>query len=324
VVAHGEPTLKDLTLSIALVTRNRPASLDRTLESLRRQDVQPFEVVLSDDSDEAQQIAVSSLAQKYNCVYQRGPRRGLYANRNAAARACRGTHYRTMDDDHEFPLGHLATCMEAIEQDRDAIWIIGEYTPEQSPQSNGIHPCPGELHPRGHCVMPSDAQHCRAISCGATIYPRSVVDRNIMNVDDFQFGDSYLEYGCRLRKLGYRIRHLQNTYIVHHLISDNRSYADQETDLAARLFSMRCLSFLYEPSVANRGQFLLELSKLGLTHPIALSKAWPIAAAAYRRHQRNWRELVQTQELHKTESEFATGAYLRQHRSLMGNHNSQP
>ena len=296
-----------IQLSIALVTRNRPTSLERTLQSLRRQDMQPFEVVLSDDSDEAHRIAVSSLAEKYDCIYQRGPQRGLYANRNAAARTCRGTHFRTMDDDHEFPPGHLARCLEAIAEDPDAIWILGEYTPGQSPQANGIHPCPGELHPRGHCVMPSDPQHCRAISCGATIYPRSVVDRNIMNVEEFRFGGSYLEYGCRLWKLGYRLRHLQNTYVIHHLDLDNRSYADQETNLASRLFSMQCLSFLYEPSAANRGQFLLELSRLGLTHPIALSKAWPVATAAYRRHKRNWRELIQPQEIHKTEPESAAG-----------------
>jgi hypothetical protein len=98
-----------------------------------------------------------------------------------------------MDDDHEFPLGHLAQCMNAIAHDPAAIWIIGEYMPGQSQNANGVHPCPGELHPRGYSVMPSDTQRSRANSCGASIYPRSVVDRGILNVEDFRFGSSYLE-----------------------------------------------------------------------------------------------------------------------------------
>ncbi|MFM6022178.1 MAG: glycosyltransferase family 2 protein, partial [Dolichospermum sp.] len=43
--------MSNILLSIALVTRNRPESLERCLKSLRSQNVQPFEVVISDDSD---------------------------------------------------------------------------------------------------------------------------------------------------------------------------------------------------------------------------------------------------------------------------------
>src|SRR4051794_13593699 len=93
-------------ISVALVTRNRPESLERTLTSLRAQDRQPFEVLVSDDSDDAKATLTRKVAARYGCRYERGPRRGLYANRNAAHALCRGSHIRTMDDDHEFPEHH--------------------------------------------------------------------------------------------------------------------------------------------------------------------------------------------------------------------------
>src|SRR3954454_3566516 len=102
------PSNSNIKLSVALVTRNRPDSLRRTLESLKQQSLQPYEVIISDDSDNETLIAVNNeLAQKYSCRYIKGPGKGLYANRNFVARHCSGTHIRTMDDDHEFPENHL-------------------------------------------------------------------------------------------------------------------------------------------------------------------------------------------------------------------------
>src|SRR4051794_2314477 len=97
----------EATISVALVTRNRPAGLKRVLSSLRSQEPQPFEVVVSDDSTEEEwRTANQGIASQFGCRYQAGPCRGLYANRNLAARACRGTHIRSMDDDQEFPPHH--------------------------------------------------------------------------------------------------------------------------------------------------------------------------------------------------------------------------
>src|SRR5437763_4375715 len=116
-------------ISVALVTRNRPASLERTLRSLRAQDSAPFEVVVSDDSDDSQAGATRALAEQFSARYVRGPRRGLYANRNHVALACRGTHIRSMDDDHEFPPGHWRECETAVAMDPKASWLIGDVRP---------------------------------------------------------------------------------------------------------------------------------------------------------------------------------------------------
>src|SRR5687768_1983353 len=94
---------EEIRISVALVTRNRPESLERCLTSWRRQTVAPFEIVVSDDSDTTQTLAMQELASRFNCKYVRGPQRGLYANRNCAALACQGTHILSADDDHTHP-----------------------------------------------------------------------------------------------------------------------------------------------------------------------------------------------------------------------------
>ncbi|WLT38822.1 glycosyltransferase [Synechocystis sp. B12] len=165
-----------INLSVALVTRNRPDSLERCLKSLRDQKVQPFEVVVSDDSDDLYKSSTKEIAQKWGCRYIYGPKRGLYANRNHVALACQGTHIRTMDDDHEFPEQHVEICLNAIRSDPSSIWIIGEYLPTSS-IGNVPHPCPGQLHPRGFSFYPKDTQNCWAIADGASIYPKKFLNQ---------------------------------------------------------------------------------------------------------------------------------------------------
>jgi glycosyltransferase involved in cell wall biosynthesis len=113
--------MEDIRLSVALVTRDHPESLERGLTSLRAQNVQPFEVIIADDSGVEYKAATQAVAEEYGCIYCVGPHRGLYANRNFAFLQCQGTHIRTMDDDHILPPGHLMQCLEAIKKDPKAI-----------------------------------------------------------------------------------------------------------------------------------------------------------------------------------------------------------
>ena len=118
----------EIRLSVALVTRNRPGSLRRCLESLRAQSVQPFEVVVSDDSSKEFADENRRIAAEFCCRHEEGPGRGLYANRNAAALRCAGTHMRTVDDDHTFPPDHFEQCRAAVEEDPCAVWTTGEWS----------------------------------------------------------------------------------------------------------------------------------------------------------------------------------------------------
>jgi len=240
-----------MQLSVALVTRNRPDSLERTLESLSKQSVQPFEVIISDDSNSNDFIELNkAIANKFNCKYISGPQNGLYANRNFVAKSCAGTHIRTMDDDHEFPVDHFKACIEAVEAEPDTIWTIGEYTPESTDMSLP-GPIPGQLHARGYSYAPANMEDYFGISCGASIYPRKVVDDGVLNVEIFKFGIIYLEYGARLSNKNFKIKHLSNTYIIHHYDSGNRSISSMEIINGAEVFSMFMLSFHYKRSFKN-------------------------------------------------------------------------
>jgi glycosyltransferase involved in cell wall biosynthesis len=274
----------DVAISVAVVTRNRPASLERTLASLRAQEAQPFEVIVSDDSDGDNAAETAAVAARYGCTYARGPQRGLYANRNAGALRCGGTHVRTMDDDHEFPVGHWAACQRAVQADPTSIWIIGEIVPSE----NLMNPdeCPGELHPRGFSVPPTDRDRTWAIADGASIYPASLFREDELRFSEsFRFGASYLEFGSRLYALGYRIRYLAGTHIVHHADFANRSFMDAEEDLAAKAFATLSHSFSYQPTLANRMLTSAELARDVVRQPRIGIRALRRGLAAYRDQQ---------------------------------------
>ena len=272
----------DVRLSVGLVTRNRPESLHRALASLRRQSVQPVEVVLSDDSEDSFKAEVRRIATSFDCRYIDGPRRGLYANRNNVALACTGTHIRTMDDDHEFPDGHLDATLGAVQSDPNSIWIVGEYQPIQV--QPGCPPaCPGQLTARGAAETPDDPQNCWAIADGATTYPRQVFELGLRYVEEFPFGSSFLEFGSRLYWLGYRIRFLPHTYVIHNCIH-GRSYMDDETDLAASVFAMFCQVGIYQPSVRNKVRCIYQLGLHCLLRTRLAIAAVPRSWRVYRNH----------------------------------------
>ena len=274
----------EISLSVALVTRNRPASLERTLRSLLPQRKPLREVIVSDDSDAKYAGEVERIAHQYDCKYIRGPQRGLYANRNHVARVCGGTHIRTMDDDHEFPEAHFEKCIEALQQDANSIWIIGEYYPGDTHRPLPP-PCPAQLVARGFSVAPPNPEDCWAISDGATIYPRSIFDRGINYVESIKFGAAYLEFGSRLHWLGYRIRQMLTTYIVHHFDPAARSFMDVEGELMSRFFAMFCHSWIYQPSLLNKSLSIFEMTKETLRHGNVARRALDQARQEFRTHK---------------------------------------
>jgi glycosyltransferase involved in cell wall biosynthesis len=202
-------------LSIALVTCNRPDSLEHGLVSLRSQSVQPFEVIVSDDSGIDHVERVRALAAEYGGIYCGGPRRGLYANRNFAAERCRGSHIRTMDDDHILQLDHLSRCIDAVESDPNSIWTAGE-SGYLNGTAVGIAETANQLGSAGVGEPITDRDDNWGIADGSTIYPRAVFDRGFRMVETFGFGSSYLEFGAYLYKNGWRCRCIPRTTVKHY------------------------------------------------------------------------------------------------------------
>lgn len=205
--------MNEIRLSVALVTRNRPQWLRKCLTSWRSQATQPFEIVVSDDSYPEFNDEVKQIASEFNCRYVKGPRRGLYANRNSAALACRGSHIMSADDDHTHSADFLCALIRTIQTDPDAIWTVGERVPGRPDMQTGM---PGELRPDGTIGPPADPTQSAAIACGSTVYPSRVFSLGYRCDETYPFGGLWYLWGHRLRKAGFRIRQCQDTFVWHH------------------------------------------------------------------------------------------------------------
>ena len=212
-----------ISVSVALVTRNRPRSLERCLESWRRQTLSPDEIVVSDDSGDETAAATEEVARKYGCRYVRGPRRGLYANRNHVSVACRGTHILSADDDHTHPADYLAIIQDLIESDPNRVWIFSERWPgdADSPLS-----CPPELHRSGFGRMPADPSRCAAVADGASVYPRQIFDSGLRYDEAYPFGGLWYLWGKLLANRRWRITFSDRTFVWHHFWPDSATPDD--------------------------------------------------------------------------------------------------
>lgn len=202
---------QETTISVALVTCNLPDYLNRCLESIRSQSLQPYEIVVSDDSTPEIAPENEEIALKCDCQYIKGPRRGLQANLNNAALACRGTHVRIVNDDHIFPEDHFKIMYNTVKSDPESLWLLGEYYEYPNPQSH-LH-LPGEVQPRGFHKPITNFDDCFAISGGSAIIPRKIFDKHRF-LEAFGYVCD-LEFGPRLNALGYRIRYCPDTYVIH-------------------------------------------------------------------------------------------------------------
>jgi glycosyltransferase involved in cell wall biosynthesis len=240
----------DIQLSVAVITRDRPESLRNGLTSLRSQNLQPFEVIVSDDSGAESVEASRNVAENYGCIYCVGPHRGLYANRNFAFLQCRGTHIRTMDDDHILPSGHLVQCLEAIKKDPTAIWTTGEIG-----YLNGVLIDVGEtanqLEPAGVGIQIDNRDDNWGIADGSTIYPRAVFDRGFRMVEDFRAGSSYLEFGAYLYQNGWKSRCIPGAMVEHHATELARP------DVRSQMFASICFNHYFRPDVWRAARYFM-------------------------------------------------------------------
>ncbi|MEC4806239.1 MAG: glycosyltransferase family 2 protein [Jaaginema sp. PMC 1079.18] len=235
-------------LSIALVTRNRAEQLNCCLESVRSQKIQPWEIVVSDDSTEEESFKTAQVAQKWGCRYLRGPRQGLYANRNFAALACQGSHVRTMDDDHILPPGHLELCEAAIAIDPEAIWTTGEVG-FVNQQFSGEAATAQQLCPAGVGAMVTDLDDNWAIADGSTIYPRVIFEQGYRLLEDYRYGSSYLEFGAYLYYRGFRSRCIRGAYVEHYADCTTVNRYDSEA-VESWFFASLCYNLYFKVNYA--------------------------------------------------------------------------
>jgi glycosyltransferase involved in cell wall biosynthesis len=218
--------------------------------------MQPFEVVISDDSDTGPAVETQRLADEWECLYRPGPRRGLYANRNHAARSCRGTHVRTMDDDHILPAGHFAQCLVALQDDSRALWTTGEIS-----FIDGKHyataPTANQLHPSGVGCAVNDPDNNWAVADGSTIYPREIFMRGLGMIETFAYGSSYLEFGALLYRCGWRSRCMPGALVEHHAEPATIARGRNRRMVPGQLFASLGYNLCFRPNWLRAGRYLL-------------------------------------------------------------------
>ena len=237
----------EIRISVALVTRNRPESLERCLESLRSQDIQPFEVVVSDDSDPDLAPKTAAVANYWQCRYITGLRQGLYANRNHVALACQGTHIRTMDDDHVLPDGHMKQCLEAVYSDPKSIWTTGEISFVDG-EYYGTSETATQLCASGVGSQVTDVDDNWAIADGSTIYPKEVFEQGHTMVEWFPFGSSYLEFGAYFYARGFRSRCIPGALVEHYAEPTTLKRQDNISVIESQLYASLCFNLYFKPN----------------------------------------------------------------------------
>jgi glycosyltransferase involved in cell wall biosynthesis len=254
------PHPEEIRISVALVTRNRPESLKRCLESWRSQTVYPCEIVVSDDSDETYASQIQQLAQQFNCIYTQGPRRGLYANRNHASLTCRGTHILSADDDHTHPQDYLEKILEVVTSAPTRVWIFTERNPNQ-PDAPLI--CPPELHRSGGGCMPKDPSNCAAIADGSSVYPRQIFDRGLRYDETYSFGNIWYLWGKVLVKNGWQISFSDATFVWHNVANGGREFDKiwLNRQIECNMYVLFVHAWWVKPSIENTVWALLYLLK---------------------------------------------------------------
>lgn len=268
--ATAAPEGSGIRLSVALVTRNRPAYLEKCLTSWRSQSAQPYEIVVSDDSDESHADEIAAISRRFGCRYVSGPRRGLYANRNHAALACTGTHVMSADDDHTHPEGFVAAVMEDLRLCPDGVWAYGEKHPSNSVASI---PVPCEMLPDNRIRNPRNLFSTTAIADGSSVYPAAIFAGGLRYDETYRFGGLWYLWGNSLVRHGYRIRISLRTFVWH----DSDTIFERASDTAWLQHQLECGIYVaFRNSIAHRNLMgFLRGLKAAVTSNLVKRAAWP-------------------------------------------------
>lgn len=128
--SDGHPAQDIMNFSIILTTYNRPHLLKDALDSLGRQTLRDFEVILVNDHGAPVEHLLAACDFPVTYIRQ-GRNRGISAARNAGLRQASGRYVAYLDDDDLYLPHHLATLAEAFERDPDCVaYTDAEYVQE--------------------------------------------------------------------------------------------------------------------------------------------------------------------------------------------------
>ncbi len=201
--------------SVCICTRNRPESLAQALGSVALSSCPVAQIVVSDDSSD-DRTREMILRQYPHVTYNRGPRLGLGANRNAAVQKATGSHVLFLDDDAAVHPDFFAQVQHAYEilnpEVRDSTIVGG------TEFCNGVHIFPSDIGFLGFMDRPrapdSKAQlHTFVIN--ATVFPITVF-RHLGFDESLVYGYDESDLSTRCSAAGFTILLLPSAMNKHY------------------------------------------------------------------------------------------------------------
>jgi glycosyltransferase involved in cell wall biosynthesis len=231
------------TLTLCICTRNRPHDLRRCLDSISQSATRPAQLIISDDGDEGQ--SVENIVQEFDfAIYQRGPRKGLGANRNSCLASATSSHVLFIDDDVVLPADfvELAAAIYHKHSERVPLPIIsgiefkhvGEQVIRVEPHNPDFWGF--QRVPPNHLLG--------ALVINATIFPSQLFQEAMFD-SRLRYGSEEVDMARHALSLGYQIL-LEPSLFVHHYPSEvNRDEYKTLVD-ASRLYATAKAYWLYQ------------------------------------------------------------------------------
>jgi glycosyltransferase involved in cell wall biosynthesis len=121
-------------VSVVIPTRNRPAALRACLEAILAGELQAFEILVMDQSDDDETKAIAAKFADDRIAYDRMPRPGACPARNLGAALAAANIVAFTDDDCCPASNWLATIREIFDEDPELQFVFGQL---KAPPDNG-------------------------------------------------------------------------------------------------------------------------------------------------------------------------------------------
>ena len=244
----------EITLTVGVITKDRPEYLFRCLQSIRAQNIPHISILVSDDSE----IYIErnrDTCDLFCASYLPGPCRGLYANRNNVFNSVSSSHLLTCDDDHVYPPNFLLDLLDFIHIHPNDILVVSELSCLDEPDL--VLRAPRYINTNGAITCHNQIVSLDSIACGSTVYPSSFLQLKIRCDENYKFGRFWYLFGLSIRKKSsFLIRLVPHISITHQSDSSTGRLANHsfvihqiEADLYVSLvhflyFSPNIMTFL--------------------------------------------------------------------------------
>ncbi|PVW02155.1 hypothetical protein DEA06_15885 [Microbacterium sp. Gd 4-13] len=212
----------DRSLTIFICTRDRPDELSSALASIARGSMAPARVLVSDDSEDGQ--ATEEIARKFGVDYQRGPRRGLGANRNACVEDLNTDLCAFIDDDVIVSSDFVKHASTAPQTQITTGWELNFST---EPARRVFASNASFLG-----FQKSDTRHgLKSIVINATAIPRKAF--STIRFDELtRYGYEEIDFARHASAAGWTIAHNPDLWVEHHPSAYGRADYNAQLDVS--------------------------------------------------------------------------------------------